>query len=140
MATRARELRKRTAARKGSTPALEWLLGAFGAALLLAAVVFLIHDGLTGDDQPGGVEIRVIDVTPAGEAFVARCELHNSGEETLANLRVTARLTAGEQEIESASTIIDYLPARSTQRAGFYLRHDPRRYTLEIAPEGYQTP
>jgi uncharacterized protein (TIGR02588 family) len=140
MASRANAVGKRAVARKGATPALEWLLGGVGAVMLLAGVVFLVRDGLSSSDRPGAVEARVIDVTHAGAAFVVRYELANSGDETLSNLRVTARLTEGNREIERASAIIDYLPARSTQRGGFYLRSDPQRYRLEIAPEGYQTP
>jgi uncharacterized protein (TIGR02588 family) len=82
----------------------------------------------------------VIDVTRAGAAFVVRFELRNGGDETLSNLRVTARLSDADSVIESASTMIDYLPAHSAHRGGFYLRHDPDRYTLAIAPEGYQAP
>jgi uncharacterized protein (TIGR02588 family) len=140
MATQAQAVRKRAEARKSSTPALEWLLGGLGAALLFAGVAFLIHEGLTSDGEPGRVDARLIDVRSAGDAFVVRFELHNAGDDTLSNLHVTARVTDAGKELESATAVIDYLPSRSTQRGGFYLRHDPRRYTLEIAPEGYQQP
>jgi uncharacterized protein (TIGR02588 family) len=140
MASQAQAARKRAAARNSATPALEWLLGAIGAALLLAAVALLVRDGLNRTQRPGVVEARVLDVARAGTAFVVRFELRNSGDETLSNLRVTARLADGDSVIETASTTIDYLPAHSTHAGGFYLRHDPDRYTLAIAPEGYQVP
>jgi uncharacterized protein (TIGR02588 family) len=140
VATQAHAVRKRAQARKNSTPALEWLLGGLGAAALCAGIAFLVHEGVNRNGVPGAIQVRMIDVSVAGDAFVVRYEMHNSGDETLSNLRMTARLTEGEQEIETASTIIDYLPSRSTQEGGFYLRHDPRLYTLEIGPEGYQSP
>ena len=140
MASRANAVSKRGAARKGATHALEWLLGGVGAVMLFVGVVYLIRDGLSRSDRPGAVEAKVTDVVRAGDAFVVRFELHNAGDETLSNLHVTARLIEGDREIETASAVVDYLPARSTQRGGFYLRHDPERYELEIGPEGYQTP
>ena len=140
MASHANAVRKRSAVRKGATPALEWLLGGIGAAMLFVGVVFLVRDGLSSSDRPGPVEATVIEGVRAGAASNVRFELHNAGDETLSNLRVTARLAEGDREIETASTVVDYLPARSTQRGGFFLRHDPERYDLEIAPEGYQTP
>jgi uncharacterized protein (TIGR02588 family) len=140
MATQVQAVHKRTRAKKSATPALEWLLGGLGAAMLFSGVAFLVHQGLTSNGHPGAIVVKMIDVSPAGDAFVVRYEMHNSGDDTLSNLRVTARLRDGEKEIESSSTIIDYLPARSTQEGGFYLRRDPRLHTLEIAPEGYQSP
>jgi uncharacterized protein (TIGR02588 family) len=141
MSSRAQAAHRRAEARKAhTTPALEWLLGALGAVLLFAAVALLIRDGLNSTGLPGAIEARVVDVTRAGAAFVVRFELHNAGDETLGNLRVTARLSEGDKVIESVSTLVDYLPAHSKQFGGFYLRHDPAAYTLEIAPEGYQAP
>jgi uncharacterized protein (TIGR02588 family) len=126
--------------KKGATPALEWMMGFTGAALLIALVAFLTHDGITGPAGPGEINTQVIEIAAAGDSFIVRFDIHNTGGEALSNLQVSAHVMDGEEEIESVRAAIDYLPAQSSQEGGFFLRNDPRRYSLEIRPEGYQKP
>ena len=122
------------------TPLIEWLLGAIGVALFAACVVYLTHEGLSNGEQPGAVTASVIEIVEAGDAHIVTFDIHNSGSQTLSNLQVSARLLDGNREVERASTMLDYLPGRSSQRGGFYLRNDPNRFRLEIVPEGYLEP
>lgn len=126
--------------RKSDTPRLEWLLGLLGLALLVAGVGYLAYQAIRNPARPGAVVVTVLDVHPAGDAYVAKFSVRNEGRENLSQLHLTARLSDGDKEIESAQAFIDYLPARSEQRGGVYLRHDPRRFTLRIDPEGYVEP
>jgi uncharacterized protein (TIGR02588 family) len=126
--------------RSSDTPRLEWLLGMLGLALLVAAVCYLTYQGLTHPSKPGAVVVTVLDIHPVGDAHVVKFSVRNEGSENLSQLHLTARLSDGDKEIESAQAFIDYLPARSEQRGGVYLRHDPRRFTLRIDPAGYMEP
>lgn len=126
--------------RPTDTPRLEWLLGIVGLALLIAGVCYLTYQGLTNPSRPGAVVITVLDVQPVGEAHVVKFSVRNDGGENLSQLHLTARLSEGDREIESAPAFIDYLPAHSEQRGGVYLRHDPGRYSLRIDPAGYMEP
>ena len=128
------------AKRKGETPVLEWMLGFTGAALLVVLVAFLIRDAVTGPSAPGEINTEIIEVAPAGDSFIVRFSMRNAGGEALSNLQVSAHVMDGEEEIESARATIDYLPAESSREGGFFLRNDPRRYSVEIRPEGYQKP
>jgi len=125
---------------QADTPVLEWLLGGIGASLLLACIAFLVHDGLSNDEDPGEITTSVLEVTAAGDAHIVTFSVHNAGSQTLSNLHVSARLLEGEREIERATTLIDYLPGHSAQEVGFYFLHDPKRYRLELRPEGYLKP
>ena len=122
------------------TPLLERLLAVMGALLLGSGVAFLVHDGLTRDDEPGGITIHVDEIRAAAGDYVARFTIHNGGGETLSQLHLTARLMDGDAEIESARASVDYLPGHAKQEGGFYFDHDPRRYVLSIRPEGYVEP
>jgi uncharacterized protein (TIGR02588 family) len=126
--------------RSSDTPRLEWLLGMLGLALLVAAVCYLTYQGLTHPSKPGAVVVTVLDIHPVGDAHVVKFSVRNEGSENLSQLHLTARLSDGDKEIESAQAFIDYLPARSEQRGGVYLRHDPRRFALRIDPAGYMEP
>lgn len=122
------------------TPFLERLLGGIGVVLLVACIVFLVYEGIHGDERPGQVSAQMTTVVAAGDMYVVTFELHNGGTQTLSNVAVSATLTQGERELERAATTIDYLPGHSTQAGGFYFKNDPRKHTLEIRPEGYQEP
>lgn len=135
-------MNKRPAAktRFSDTPRLEWILGTLGLALLVAAVSYLTYQGLRNPSKPGAVVVTVLDIQPVGEAHVVKFSVRNEGRENLSHLHLTARLSNGDREIESADAFIDYLPARSEQRGGVYLKNDPREHTLRIDPAGYMEP
>jgi uncharacterized protein (TIGR02588 family) len=108
--------------------------------LLAACVVFLVHEGINGDQRPGRVTATMTDIVAAGDMYVVTFELHNAGGQTLSNVEVAASLADGERELEQATVTIDYLPGHSRQAGGFYFKNDPRKHTLEIRPGGYQEP
>lgn len=126
--------------RSTDEPRLEWILGILGLVLLVAGVGYLTYRGLTHPSKPGAVVVTVLDVQPVGGAHIVKFSVRNEGSENLSQLHLTARLSDGDREIESAPAIIDYLPAHSEQRGGVYLRNDPRRHTLRIDPAGYMEP
>ena len=129
-----------TKKQSSDTPRLELLLGIFGLVLLVAAVAYLGYQGLSNPASPGAVTVTVLDVHPAGDAYVVKFSAKNEGGENLSQLHLTARLSEGNEEIESAAALIDYLPAHAERGGGIYLRNDPRRYTLRIDPAGYVEP
>lgn len=126
--------------RPRDTPRLEWLLGVVGLALLVAGVGYLAWQGLKSSSKPGALVVTVLDIHSVGDAHVVKFSVRNEGSENLSQLHLSARLSDGNREIEAAQAFIDYLPARSEQRGGVYLRNDPRRYTLRIDPAGYMEP
>ena len=122
------------------TPRLEWLLGILGLALLVTAVAYLTYQGLENPSAPGAIVVSVLDVRAVNGGHVVKFSVRNDGDENLSHLHLTARLSDGDREIESAEVFIDYLPAHSEQRGGVYLRHDPSRHDLRIDPAGYMEP
>lgn len=131
---------KANARKQKRTPFLEWLLGGIGVLLLVSCVAFLVYEGLRGDEEPGVVLASIKEVVHLSDMHIVTFDVRNDGTQTLSNLQLTARVLDGTREIEQVTTTIDYLPGRSHQEGGFYLRHDPRRYSVEITPEGYQNP
>ncbi|HLS81700.1 MAG TPA: hypothetical protein VK025_09890 [Steroidobacter sp.] len=131
---------RRSDPRAAGTPRLEWALGAFGALLLACAASFLVHEALTADDRPGAVTASVMGIHEVDGGYLVTFVLRNLGDATLSELHVSARLMDGDEEVERAQTVIDYLPGGSTREGGFYLRSDPRDGALDIRPEGYVIP
>ena len=126
--------------RSSATPRLEWLLGTFGALVLASGVSFLVYQGLNHGNEPGAVVVSVTEIRNVGSAHLVRFRVRNEGSETLNHLHLTAYLKDGEVQIESAQAVIDYLPGRSEQEGGVYLRNDPHRHALQIDPAGFMKP
>jgi uncharacterized protein (TIGR02588 family) len=128
--------------KQARTPILEWVLGGIGAVLIFGCLAYLIHEGIReGGEAPGALTATVLEIIPVGSAYLVTFDLQNSGSQTLSNLQVSARLfDATQREVDRATTTLDYLPGRSSQRGGFYFHRDPRQFTLVIRPEGYQIP
>jgi uncharacterized protein (TIGR02588 family) len=122
------------------TPLLEWILGGIGVLLLTACVVFLVYEGMHGEETPGELTATVKEIVSTDGTHIVTFELSNAGTQTLSNVHVTARLLDNDREVERAQTVIDYLPGHSLQEGGFYFSTDPRKHELVIAPEGYQKP
>ena len=122
------------------TPVLEWILGAIGALLFLAAIAYLTIEGLRGEDRPAQIIFTVDEVLPAGNGFLVRYSAHNQGTQTLAELHLKAEIVAGTTVMDEAQSTLDFLPGQSSRSGGFYLREDPSRYRLEIRAEGFRKP
>ena len=123
-----------------TTPLLEWILGAIGALLFLAAVTYLTIEGSRGADRPAEITFTVEEVLPAGDGFLVRYSAHNQGTQTLAELHLKAEIIAGTTVMDEAQSTLDFLPGHSSRSGGFYLQEDPSRYRLEIRAEGYRKP
>jgi uncharacterized protein (TIGR02588 family) len=123
-----------------TTPLLEWILGAIGALLFLAAVTYLTIEGSRGEDRPAEITFTVEEVLPAGDGFLVRYSAHNQGTQTLAELHLKAEIIAGTTVMDEAQSTLDFLPGHSSRSGGFYLQEDPSRYRLEIRAEGYRKP
>jgi uncharacterized protein (TIGR02588 family) len=123
-----------------TTPLLEWILGSLGVVLFVGAVGFLLFEGSQGQERPAGVEIRVDEIIPTEDAYIVRYRAHNTGTQTLVDVRITASLYDGTQELERAEATLDFLPGQSWRRGGFFLREDPRKHRLELRVGGYQEP
>jgi uncharacterized protein (TIGR02588 family) len=119
---------------------LEWILGGVGVVLFASAIAFLIYEGSRGQDQPGGVEIRIDEIIPTDDAYLVSYRAHNQGTQTLVDLHISARVVDGTTELERVEAGIDFLPGESSRQGGFYLREDPRKYRLEVRVGGYQEP
>ena len=126
--------------RAQGTSVVEWLAAGVGALLFAAMIGYMIALGLS--ETEGVPTIRISAETPRrqGDMFIVRFEARNEGSQTAAGLVVKGTLTKGETEIETSEVTIDYLPTGSTRSGGFFFKHDPKAYALDLSPTGYVDP
>ena len=120
-------------------PIAEWIIGALGALLTIAAIAYLVNEGWRGDQRPPEITVTVSAIEPIRSGFRVRLTARNAGGEAAARVRIVGRLTTGGED-ETAETELDYVPAHSERGAGLFFRSDPRAGEFELRATGYEEP
>ncbi len=121
-------------------PLWEKILAAMGLALLMATLAFLLYRGISGVNSPPEITVRPLGVTPQQSGYLVRVEVRNSGGSTAAQVKVSGVLRRGAEDVETREATLDYVPQDSHRDLGLFFTQDPRKFDLEVYPEGYAEP
>ncbi len=118
--------------RVAEQPLLQRVMAAFGAAATLVAIGLLTHDALRPAASPD-LSARIVEVQPAGAAYVARVRVDNAGGDTASDVELEGQL--GDQ---SASATLAYVPGRGHAIA--FLRFDADPHDATVSVKGWSAP
>lgn len=121
-------------------PTLEWVVGALGLLIVLAAVGVLIFEATVGDNSPPDVKLTVQSIVERPHGFLVKIRAENIGGEPAASVGISAELMEKEAVLETSSLEFDYLPAHSTRDAGIFFQRDPRDKQIRLQARGYEVP
>ena len=139
MSDAAKGARKRQDA-EGETPVLEWIAGAIGAVLFLAALAVLTAEGISSKSPPE-IAGRVVETLAQGGGWLVMFEAENAGDEPAESVKFVLSLGAESgRGGERREVVIDFIGPRSTRRAGVFFTTDPGGRELRIEPQGYLEP
>lgn len=124
---------RKTSAAPAAPALLEWGMGALGLLLVLVVLAITGTEAL-GPRDPARLEAGLVDVRPAGAAWLAGIEVRNHGDETAAGVEVEGRL--GDQ---TAHATLDYVPAHGRERVTLAFDADPRG-AVELSVPGWSEP
>jgi uncharacterized protein (TIGR02588 family) len=132
----------RKGAGKGTSPSrtgAEWV--SFGAAVaVLAVVVVLIAAQMTGaQSPPAPIAARHGRVREVKGRYFVPVRVVNEGDETAADVQVSAELTIGGETTEGDQTI-DFLAGDEEEDLTFAFDDDPADGELVISVRGFTTP
>lgn len=125
--------------RKKAGRRLEIVVTTLSALLLLAASALLVWEG-TRPYRPARFESRVEQVRVVDGRHYLRITVENSGRESVQGLGVRLELKSGDEVVDSASAVLDWLPEGSSRSVVLILEHDPALYEQVFRFEGYQVP
>lgn len=128
------------AERTGTTTPLEWAAALLGLAVVVAALVVLVRQAVIGGDGPPVIATEVTAVEAAGAGYRVDVRVVNRGERTAAALKVEGTIEGPGGDPETSDTIIDYLPAHSTQPVSLLFSRDPRRAHLAVRAVSFTNP
>lgn len=118
----------------------EWVIAAIGLVLVVGAIGFVLYQAIWGSEVPPDVQIQIKSIQPVSSGYLVIFSIRNQSGATLEGVLVEAELKRGEEKIESSQTTIDFVPAHSNRKGGFFFRKNPHAYSLETRASGYQQP
>lgn len=118
----------------------EWIVAAIGAALVTAAITYLIYFAESTPPGPPLITLEQGAVLPHGDGYLLPVTVTNEGATTAAAVEIEGRLSRAGAEPETASATLDYVPRFSSRQAGLYFANDPRRAVFELRALGYAEP
>lgn len=124
----------------GEAPLAEWLVALLGLGLALGSIGFLLFQALIITPGPPDISLEASEPIATQYGYLLPVTVRNDGGETVAGLSIEARLEQGGEALETSQTSLDYVPAHSTQQAGFFFAEDPRDFELVLHIGGYQEP
>lgn len=111
------------------------------SALLLAAVVGLIVVQMRGTRDPAAPTAVVVgEVREVGDLHHVDVTVTNEGDETAANLQVSAELTVDGEVVTTADQTVDFLSGDEEEDLVFVFEDDPHDGDLTVAVTSFSRP
>ncbi len=123
---------------RSSRTTAEWASLAGSAAVVLLLVGLIVAE-IPGSDRPAAPAVRVESVRHVAQAFHVDVTVENSGDQTAANVQVSAELSVGDDTLTGDQTI-DFLSGGEQQRLTFVFLRDPASGELQVAVTGFAVP
>ena len=117
----------------------EWIIAAAGAVILIGCAIILLAGSSSGEAVPV-IVARMEKVTKTEAGFLVQAQVSNRGDEAAAQVRVKAVLEPSDGTAETRESVLDYVPAHSSKRTGFYFLSDPRQGRLELQAHSFVQP
>ena len=119
--------------------AAEWT-ALIGSSLILAIVVGVIVVQARQDESPAAPTAAVGAVEQVGEQYHLDVTVTNDGDETAANVQVSAELEVDGEVVATADQTIDFLSGSEEEDLVFVFEDDPRDGDLTVAVTGFSRP
>lgn len=119
---------------------MEWTIGAIGAAIVAAAIAFLLFEAIAVDKSPPDVQVSLQSTLPRQNGFLVKIRAENIGGEPAAHVSITAELIQEEKVVETREMEFEHLPPHSKREAGFFFVRDPRLLEIRLRARGYREP
>ncbi len=120
--------------------AWEWVFGAVGLLLIVAAIGYLIYAAVTTPGGPPEIELEAGSVERSGPGYLLIVTVGNTGDSTAASLEIEGRLLQDGEVVETSTATIDYVPRLSERTIGLFFTADPAAHEIQLRPLGYAAP
>ena len=121
-------------------PAIEWITGLAGLAIVLGTLGFIGYEALRGGPDAPALDVVVEHSSEEPNGFVVVVRVRNENRQAAAEvlLEGVVRLADGRERRSQAR--LDYVAGLSTRRATLLFPAAPAGGTVEVRILGYTTP
>lgn len=119
---------------------IEWLTGLVSAVIVLVVIAWIGKDALTDRDSSPDLQGVALQTERRSEGFQVLFEMRNRSSATAADVVVHGEIRTGDTVVETARTILDYVPGRSQAKGGLIFQSDPTDKTLTISASAFSEP
>ena len=118
---------------------LQIVVTGISGLLILSIVGYLVWEG-TRPFTPAEFQATVEEARAVGDRYHVRLRVTNTGGQSVASLEVVLELWEGDEVVESAAAVLDWVPERSSRDLVLIVPEDPGDYTPVVRYRGYQIP
>jgi uncharacterized protein (TIGR02588 family) len=117
----------------------EWIVSAISFLLIATSLGILLVARPDPQKSVPVIVCQVEKITETKAGFLVEAKAVNHGALAAAQVRLTATLALSDQN-EIRETVLDYVPAHSVKKAGFYFTSNPATGRLQIRADSYVHP
>jgi uncharacterized protein (TIGR02588 family) len=131
---------KEEVARKPGTSTTEWIVAGISCLALLAVLVYLVIDGVSGRNGTAQLVVLPVEVSATEGGYVVEFSASNRAGKSVAAAEIKGELRDGDEVIEESSATLDYVPQNSERSGALIFRSNPEAYDLRLFAGGYIEP
>jgi uncharacterized protein (TIGR02588 family) len=119
---------------------IEWITGAVSAVIVLAVIVWIGKDGFTDQDTSPDLEGHVLQTEERSDGFQVLFEIANDSSATASQVKVRGEIRNQGSVLESAETVLDYVPGHSKAGGGLIFQQNPAGKELTVRATAFDEP
>jgi uncharacterized protein (TIGR02588 family) len=117
---------------------LEWIVAIASALCIAGIVAILIYEQTRERINYPVISVKLLDIQKIEDGYLARVTVRNDGDKTGSRVECKADLVTGGNKTETSVARIEFVPPRSSKKAGFVFREDPRTGELRLRAGGFE--
>ena len=130
----------RRRAKGDGIPAIEWVTGVVGLAIVLGTLGFIAYEAFSGGGEEAALEIRVEGTATGPAGFTAAVLVRNRSRKAAAEVLLEGVIRSRAGGETRARARLDYVPGLSTRRATLVFPAPPEAGAVDVRIVGYTTP
>ena len=119
---------------------IEWATGAVSAIIVLGVIIWIGKDGFTDHDKSPDLHGTVSQTEERSGGFQVLFKIRNDASATASEVRVVGEIKDQDKVLESAETVLDYVPGHSKVGGGLIFRQSPAGKALNIRVTAFDEP
>lgn len=123
--------------------AAEWVTLSLSVLVVGALIVVaLVEESRRQEADPAALRVTFDTerTTARGESYYVPYAVQNTGSDAISSAEIWIDVYDGEQLVESAEIIVQFLPLQGRQEGVFVTAYDPASHSLESRVESIQFP